>query len=51
MAFLDGRYGDLNADPLLRLGADLRLGAWTARPEGFSRCRAMHTPRCIPSNT
>ena len=29
MAFLDGRYGDLNADPLLRLGADLRLGFWT----------------------
>jgi len=28
MAFLDGRYGDLNADPLLRLGADVRLGAW-----------------------
>ena len=29
MAFLDGRYGDLNADPLLRVGADLRLGVWT----------------------
>jgi hypothetical protein len=35
MAFLDGRYGDLNADPLLRLGADLRLGAWTAGPKVF----------------
>lgn len=28
MAFLDTRYGDLNADPLLRVGADLRLGFW-----------------------
>ncbi|MCK6573174.1 hypothetical protein L6V77_19000 [Myxococcota bacterium] len=35
MAFLDGRYGDLNADALLRLGADLRLGAWTAGPKVF----------------
>jgi hypothetical protein len=30
MAFLDGRYGDLNADPLLRLGADVRLAYWSA---------------------
>jgi hypothetical protein len=29
MAWLDGRYGDLNADPLLQLGGDLRLAWWS----------------------
>ncbi|MCA9557396.1 MAG: hypothetical protein H6704_26085 [Myxococcales bacterium] len=28
MAWLDGRYGQLNADPLLAFGGDLRLGWW-----------------------
>ncbi len=28
MAWLDGRYGDLAADPLLLVGGDLRLGYW-----------------------
>lgn len=32
MAWLDGRYGDLNADPLLQLGGDFRLAYWTAGP-------------------
>lgn len=30
MAWLDGRYGDRNADPLLQLGADLRFAFWSA---------------------
>lgn len=29
MALLDGRYGDLNADPLLQLGGDARFGYWS----------------------
>ena len=28
MAWLDGRYGDLRADPLLNVGGDLRFGFW-----------------------
>ena len=28
MAWLDGRYGDLNADPLVQLGGDARLAIW-----------------------
>jgi len=28
-AFWDGRYGDLNADPLVQVGADARVAYWT----------------------
>ncbi len=35
MAWLQGRYGDLDADPLLNLGADARLGFWSAGPLFF----------------
>ncbi len=35
MAFLDGRYGRLSADPFLRLGADLRMGAWNQGAKVF----------------
>jgi len=35
MAWLDGRYADLNADPLLQFGGDLRLAWWTAGPFVF----------------
>jgi len=29
MAFWDGRYGDLNADPLLQVGGDIRAAYWS----------------------
>ncbi len=32
MSWLDGRYGDLNADPLFQAGGDFRLGFWSAGP-------------------
>lgn len=35
MAWLDGRYDDQNADPLLLLGADARFGYWSAGPLFF----------------
>ena len=35
MAWLDGRYGDLDADPLLLFGADGRLAYWSAGPLFF----------------
>ena len=34
-AFWDGRYGDLNADPLLTLGADMRAAYWTGTSAFF----------------
>jgi hypothetical protein len=30
MAFWDGRYDDLNADPLFQMGGDMRVGWWSA---------------------
>lgn len=42
MAWLDGRYGDLNADPLLLLGADLRFGYWSAGPLFFPMQLDLH---------
>ncbi len=35
MAWLDGRYADMNADPLLQVGGDLRLAYWSAGPLFF----------------
>jgi hypothetical protein len=35
MAFFDGRYAELNADPLLALGADARFAYWSAGPLFF----------------
>ena len=35
MAWLDGRYGELNADPLLLFGADARAAFWSAGPLFF----------------
>ena len=35
MAWLDGRYDDLDADPLLRVGGDARLAYWTAANKAF----------------
>ncbi|MFN3199063.1 MAG: hypothetical protein ACE366_11750 [Bradymonadia bacterium] len=32
MSWLEGRYGDLKADPLIAFGGDARLGAWLAGP-------------------
>ena len=29
MAWLDGRYGNMNADPLIQFGGDFRLGYWS----------------------
>lgn len=42
MAWLDGRYGDLSADPLLQLGADLRFGYWSAGPLFFPMQLDLH---------
>ena len=42
MAWLDGRYGDNNADPLLQLGADLRFGYWSAGPLFFPMQLDLH---------
>ncbi len=35
MAWLDGRYDDLNADPLLLFGGDFRMGYWSQGPLFF----------------
>ena len=35
MAWLDGRYGDQNADPFVLFGADVRLGVWQQGPLVF----------------
>lgn len=35
MAFWDGRYGDLRADPLLLVGGDVRLAYWTGSRTPF----------------
>lgn len=35
MAWLDGRYDDMKADPLLLLGGDLRFGYWSQGPLFF----------------
>jgi len=42
MAWLDGRYGDMNADAMLQLGADLRFGYWSAGPLFFPMQLDMH---------
>ncbi len=42
MAWLDGRYGDLNADPLVQLGADVRFGYWSAGPLFFPMQLDLH---------
>ncbi len=42
MAWLDGRYGDLNADPLLLFGLDARLGFWSAGPLFFPMQADVH---------
>lgn len=42
MAWLRGRYGDLEADPLLQLGADLRFGYWSAGPLVFPMQLDLH---------
>jgi hypothetical protein len=35
MAFWDGRYGDLNADPAFQIGGDLRAAGWTGTESFF----------------
>lgn len=42
MAWLDGRYGDRNADPLLQLGADLRFAFWSPGPLVFPMQLDLH---------
>lgn len=42
MAWLDGRYGDLNADPLLQLGGDLRFGLWLPTGLAFPMQADLH---------
>lgn len=41
-ALWDGRYGDLNADPLLQLGADLRSAYWSASETVFPMQLDLH---------
>ena len=42
MAWLDGRYGDLVADPLLAVGADARWGLWNQGPLIFPMQADVH---------
>ncbi len=42
MAFWDGRYGDLNADPLLQLGVDLRSAWWSGSGTFFPMQGDLH---------
>jgi len=41
-AYWDGRYGDLNADPLVVAGADLRLAYWTGASSIFPMQLDLH---------
>ncbi len=41
-AFWDGRYGDLNADPLLSLGGDLRAAYWSGSSTFFPMQLDLH---------
>lgn len=41
-AFWDGRYGDLNADPFLQLGADVRSAYWSASETFFPMQLDLH---------
>lgn len=42
MAFWDGRYGDLNADPLLSFGGDFRIAYWSASSTFFPMQADLH---------
>ncbi len=41
-AFWDGRYGDLNADPLFTGGADIRAAYWTGTSSFFPMQYDLH---------
>ena len=42
MAFWDGRYGSLNADPLLQVGGDARLAYWSGSGTFFPMQADLH---------
>ncbi len=42
-AFWDGRYGDLNADPMFQLGADMRFAYWSRSRSAFPMQADLHT--------
>ena len=42
MAFWDGRYDDLDADPMLQVGGDFRLAWWSATRTGFPMQADLH---------
>lgn len=42
MAWLDGRYGELAADPLLMFGGDFRVAAWSPGPLFFPMQADLH---------
>ena len=42
MSFWDGRYNDLNADPLLQIGGDLRGAYWTGSDSMFPMQTDLH---------